>query len=191
MTRPQPSPNNQPHHPATRDAPLWIKQTTIALSVALVLGVGYLIINQAQSSRTAKKQTTVSENGQIVDTVDQKTILPTGKPINELGGWKQFTSPDGETFYSFSDTVDNIAINISQQTLPESFKKNTNAQIADMAARFGATTKLNADGTPVYIGTSAKGPQHVIFTKDKLLIMIKSEKKINDTAWVSYIQSLN
>jgi hypothetical protein len=119
-----------------------------------------------------------------------KALLPSKTSIDELGGWKKLTPPSGDTAYVYIDTIDSTLINVTQQQLPESFKNNPEVSLAQMAKAYSATTSLKADGTAVYLGTSADGPQSVLFVKNDLLVLIKSEKKIQDSSWISYITSL-
>lgn len=119
------------------------------------------------------------------------TVLPKEKSIDQLGGWKRVSPPEKDAVFAFNDMVDKVPISVSEQPLPATFKNDINGQVADLAQKFNATNKIDAGGTTVYIGTSSKGPQSVIFTKNNVLILIKSEKKIEDTAWASYVQSLD
>jgi hypothetical protein len=75
--------------------------------------------------------------------------------------------------------------------MPDSFKGDVDGSVATFAKSYGATDVQTAGATKVYIGTNADGPQSTIFTKDNLLILIKSQGKIADKDWVSYINSLN
>jgi hypothetical protein len=59
-----------------------------------------------------------------------------------------------------------------------------------MAKDFKADKKLTVSGVEVYIGTSGKGPQSVLFTKNNLLILIVSSDKLTDDQWVQYISTL-
>jgi len=74
--------------------------------------------------------------------------------------------------------------------LPASFKNNVDTQVGEVAKKFNATTQFQANDTKVYIGTSAKGPQSLIFTKNNTLVLIKSLQKVEDKSWVAYINSL-
>lgn len=69
--------------------------------------------------------------------------------------------------------------------------ENTQERIKDLALGFNATTELTiSGGDKLYIGTSARGPQSAIVIKNGLLVLIKSESKINDPAWKKYAESL-
>ena len=72
----------------------------------------------------------------------------------------------------------------------EEFQENTSEQIAQLAKSFSAEDKVTAGDTEIYIGTSIKGPQSVIFTKNKLLILIKSTSKIPNEKWANYVLNL-
>lgn len=119
-----------------------------------------------------------------------QTVLPKGKSIESLGGWQRLDPPGSDPYYVYVDTIKGTTVRVSEQSLPESFKNDTGKQIADLAKEYNATTTIEASGTTVYIGDSAKGPQSVIFTKKNLLILITSEKKIGNDDWKRYIESL-
>lgn len=119
-----------------------------------------------------------------------QTVLPKGKTINELGGWKRVSPPNDQPVFAFTDAIDGVPVSVTEQPLPQSFKANADSQVAELAKKFNATDKIDASGTDVYVGTSAKGPQSVIFTSGDLLILIKSEKKVSNASWAKYAASL-
>lgn len=122
---------------------------------------------------------------------DFHTVLPGTKSINELGGWERISPPEKDPVFAYVDTIGDVPVSISQQPLPASFRNDVNGQVAELAKKFNATTKINAGGTTVYVGTSAKGPQSAILTKNDVLILIKSQSKIDDAAWAEYVKSLS
>ena len=120
-----------------------------------------------------------------------KTVSPYGRSVSDFGGWKRVSPPEEESpIFSYRDAIESIAISVTQQELPEDFSENLDQKVADVAKAYGSTTVFDAKGTKVYIGTSAKGPQSVIFTKNDLLLFIMSEKTIEKESWVKYITSL-
>jgi len=119
-----------------------------------------------------------------------KTVLPGGKSISELGGWTRVSPPDKDPVFAYTDKINNVSIGVSQQPLPQSFKTDTASHVTDLAKKYNATTEITTSDTVAYLGTSTKGPQSVIFTKKGLLILIKSQKKIDNAAWKDYIESL-
>lgn len=150
----------------------------IALAVAAIIA-GILIVR----SNSANK------DGMLLK-LDYQTILPSGKTITNLGGWQRVSPPESDPVYAYTDTIKGVSVSVSQQPLPDSFKDDADTQVTDLAKKFNATAQIDSDGVIVYIGTSAKGPQSVIFTKNDLLILIKSQQKISDTDWANYIASL-
>lgn len=125
-----------------------------------------------------------------VTTPAYDTVLPENKTIESLGGWRRVNKPQSEPVFAYSDVIDTVAILVSQQPLPKSFHGDVDKQLAELANSFNATNKLSGDGIVMYVGTSAKGPQSTLLVKNNTLIMIKSEDKIKDAAWLTYATSL-
>ena len=124
----------------------------------------------------------------VTDAPNFAPLLPEEQTIEKLGGWQKLTSPNGDSFYVFVDTVGGVTVNVSQQLLPGKFKGDVTNKMTDLARNYNATKQLKVDDTKVYIGTSAKGPQSVLFTKDGVLVLIKSWATIEDSDWASYIK---
>lgn len=163
------------------------KKKPIGVGIGIIIIVILIIIWTLTANRTNNTPTGSETLG---ESPKYQTLLPNGKSIETLGGWERI-SPDGkDPVYAYADSIDAVSISVSEQPLPEDFKSNVNKKVADLAERFSATNTIDADGTKVYVGTSTKGPQSVIFARDDLLILIKSQQKIKDAAWKSYIQSL-
>jgi hypothetical protein len=124
------------------------------------------------------------------ETPSYPTVLPSGKTADDLGGWKRISPPQTDPVFAYTDKIGDVAISVSQQPLPKSFQGNADDQVADLAKKFNATNKIDIDGAALYVGTSAQGPQSAILTKKSLLILIKSQKKVDDKAWANYAKSL-
>lgn len=117
-------------------------------------------------------------------------VLPQRTSVEDLGGWQR-VSPNGSTpIFAYSDSIDSIGISVSQQPLPASFVGNVANEIKRLAESYSATTMIEAGGTEVYIGRSARGPQSLIFAKNNTLVLIKSQKAISQTDWIAYINNL-
>ena len=126
-----------------------------------------------------------------VNVPQYQTVIPDGTSIAQLGGWKRISPPENDPVFAYSDKIGGVAIAVSQQPLPASFKGSTASSIAELAKSYNATVKVEAKDITAYVGTSAKGPQSVIFTKNNLLILIKSQQKVSNDDWSKYIASLN
>jgi len=156
---------------------------TAAISVVILACVSVILLSQQNSTNTDLNKNT--EQPRFA------TLLPEGKSIEKLGGWIRISPPSTEPVFAYNDAIGDVSINVSQQPLPESFKEAVDTQVAGLAKQYSATKKINAGLVKVYIGISSKGPQSVIFTKNNLLILIKSQQKIDDKDWSKYIESLN
>lgn len=119
------------------------------------------------------------------------TLLPVGKNISELGGWTRISPTDNAATYAFVDHIGTVQINVSQQILPESFRSTPEDSLRTLAESFDARETIKAGDTTVYIGTSTKGPQSIIFAKNNLLVLIKSSSRIAEPLWTNYIKDLN
>jgi hypothetical protein len=142
--------------------------------------------NPKDNPRDVSKAATSLQHG----TPDYDTILPSDKTIEQLGGWTRVSPPDRNPVFAYIDIIGKTQINVSQQPLPEGFEIESDGHLEQLAAGYKANQKITAGSTPVYIGTSAKGPQSVIFSKSNLLILIKSTVKISNDKWTTYINSL-
>lgn len=159
-------------------------------AVVTLIGIGAITTTLLVRSFD-KPPTRVSAPAGTPDTPSYSTVLPEGKSPDALGGWRRISPPENDPVFAYNDKIGDVAISVSQQPLPASFRSSTDDKIADLAKKFNATTKVEAGRTMAYIGTSAKGPQSTILTKNDLLILIKSEKKISPTAWADYIKQLS
>lgn len=119
-----------------------------------------------------------------------QTILPVGKSIQQLGGWQRISPDDKDPVYAYADTIGSVSVAVSQQPIPSDFSGDADAKVAEVAKKFSATKKLSTASGTAYLGSSAKGPQSVILSKNNILILIKSQEAIDTQAWVAYIDSL-
>ena len=119
-----------------------------------------------------------------------KTMLPRGKTIDEYSGWTRVSPPERNPVFAYVDKIEKTPVRISQQPLPKDFEADTDASVEQLAIGYSANKIIKVGSTTVYIGTSAKGPQSVIFTKNNLLILMYASAKISDKSWSKYISSL-
>ncbi|HET9721527.1 MAG TPA: hypothetical protein VFP32_00665 [Candidatus Saccharimonadales bacterium] len=168
---------------------IWIGIGSLALAIILSV-VFYQLFSgpgSTQAEATGRPSSPpVLERG----TPSFSTILPSGKSIASLGGWARVSPPDRDPVYAYADKINNIQIDVSEQPLPDNFKNNTDDKIQQLAQGFNATDKITAQDITVYIGTSSKGPQSVIFTEHGLLILIKSNSMLSNNQWIAYISSM-
>ncbi len=209
--RPPRQPHPQPHPRAAaptgvpntpvQSSALLTRLTTIYTYVShyrLVIAGGFVAVVAIGllTSTLLHRQTTNAPNQRPTDQatvskdLNRKTITPSGNPVDAKGGWNRIRPPGKKPVFAYPDSINGVGISVSQQALPDSFKADVTESVAGLAKSYNATTTAQAAESTVYIGDSAKGPQSVIFTKNNLLIMIKSQQKIPTDAWVQYITSL-
>lgn len=172
------------------------KQTAVGLAgLAAAAGVvGFMAFNNPQPPATVAQDNSRPETLGAADLPrnqqpEFETALPMGKSIDSLGGWTRISPPDKEPVYAYVDSISGVTINVSQQPLPETFKKNPN-ELAKLAEQFSAKEKVPAGDVTLYVGTSAKGPQSVILARDDLLILMKSANKLTNDQWAAYVATL-
>ena len=156
--------------------------TTLVASLIVLAAASFLLIQPLLSQRSPDEGKGKKPSYQ--------TVSPEGMSVKGLGGWKRVSPPGNDPVFAYTDTIDGASIIVSQQPLPKAFKSDPAGQTAELAKKFNATDKIEAGDTIVYLGVSAKGPQSAVLTKNKLLILIKSEKKISNAAWVEYVAAL-
>lgn len=144
------------------------------------------ILNANSSKTTNVDETPVLAKG----TPSFSGVLPKDKTITNYGGWTRISPEGTEPVYAYSDSIDGVSINVSQQSLPENFKDDPDTQLGILAQDFHATQQLHANNFVAYIGTSVDGPQSVIFIKKDVLVMIKSSTIIINSSWINYLNSL-
>ncbi len=163
------------------------KKTIVVVTVVtatLVCLIAGILVHQTNIAKDAAEKSTVHP--------DYSTVLPNGKSIDMLGGWTRISPAESAPVYAYTDTITNVPVTVSEQPLPDSFKNDVSNQVATLAKSYSATDQITASNNiKVYVGTSSKGPQSVILTKNNLLILIKSQKKIDDSSWKKYVDSLN
>ena len=154
--------------------------------VAAGVSIGIVILTTSKSA----SQPTTTQKSDTSNTPPYTTLLPEGKSIDQLGGWHKLASPNGDIAYAYTDTINGVTISLSQQPLPDAFKADAATKLASLAKSDNATDSLDINGVSAYVGTSAKGPQSVYYTKNGLLILVKSEASLPDASWKKYLASL-
>ena len=216
IVKPQPKPATRPEAPKRRRrfgvirrlisrVKISVKRrlnSKIKISIAVLLLCGLtayasIYIYSSLHKSTATVSTAASpqyfhETGTLTKgTPSYKTLLPAGKTIDQLGGWTRVSPPDRNPVFAFADSIAGTPIIVSEQPLPSDFQTDATEQVSLLAEGYHASKHLKVGDVSVYIGTSAKGPQSVIFTENDLLILIKAQAVISDDHWVGYINSLH
>jgi len=168
------------------------------LVIVLIIGFVCLYIWVNGAIHTNDSQTTATDTQEDLGSASLSkgkptfdTISPASLNIEQKGGWTRISPPSREPVYAYTDSIGQIPIIVSEQRLPQKLQGDVDQNISDLASSYAANEKLKTGDTTVYIGTSAKGPQSVIFVKNNLLVLIKSDSAIPEKAWKTYISSMN
>ncbi len=175
--------------PAVRASKINRKRSAMVISSIGIIGVvvaGVLVLGRIDSKPSDGKTAGVlSESAQEPSF---KTVLPDGSKEQTTSG-KILYDPEKKVA-SYTDKIGSIDITVSQQPLPDKFISNTDDQVEKLAESFNAKEVVRASDPRAYIGTSAQGPQSVIFHKQSLLVFIFSNQTIEKAAWSEYIEKL-
>jgi len=171
----------------------WNRRTQITSAVAVVF---LLFIAPHFLFNAGKKNVTDASGGsvktqQLAQSPDYQTIVPKGKSTDDMG-WQRVSPPNSSAVFAYPDTINGVSVDVTQQPIPDSFKSNVDSSVASLAKSYNASEKIIAGTTPIYVGTSgADGPQSAIFTKDNLLVLVKTTSKVEEADWAKYVESLN
>lgn len=181
------------HTPGTHLYTLWQQQRRIRIKLALVIVASIFLFLWLRPHIFQQQSATQSANpsgaGQLPDGITKESpnfaaLSPSGKKVE----WSRLSPPGSTSFYVYTDTLEGVPIRVSEQTLPDTLKSND--MVAELAKNYNANRSITVDEVTVYIGTSAKQTQSIIFVKRSLLILITSNDILNDHQWSSYISSL-
>ncbi|AGL62136.1 hypothetical protein L336_0428 [Candidatus Saccharimonas aalborgensis] len=186
------SPPKRPPWYRVRIAKL-LHQPRLIIGALLLLGIVFIISwSQKKNDLIQPHTETTASTKKSKDEVPKFiTVLPGGKSIADLGGWTRVSPDSADPVFAYVDNLDGSQIIVSQQPLPDTFQSDPEGHIAELAKSYNASDKISTTTTTIYIGDSIKGPQSVICTKSKLLILIKSSVKHSNDSWIRYINSLS
>ena len=192
--RPAPEPAQietvEPDNPQTIRDRFLNKRNVIIGSIIILLmlvGLTLLFINQIGKNNHVSVHKT--SDATCPSEPVYSTLTPHGTAIDKLGGWKPVCPPDSTPTYAFVDQVSTTSIVVTEQKLPKDLQDNPDSKIKEIAKNYNASDKLSTENLTAYIGTNADGPQSIIATDGKLLILIQSTSMVHDSDWVDYLDS--
>lgn len=162
------------------------RKLLIVATGAIAVVIFIIVAFATQLFGVLKKEAADPEN-----TPSFTVVLPGNKSITSLGGWKRVSPPGSAPAFAFTDKIGDVSISVSEQELPADFTTNTAQRVAELAKSYNASHKIDVDGIEVHIGASVKGPQSIIFSKKNLLVLIKTQQKVEEKDLSAYIKLLN
>lgn len=161
--------------------------TVVAILLFFVAGGALALKNTSKDDISQSGSDTKAVLSQNQVKPDFTYILPKGK---SAGADMAVKFDPEKKVVNFQDSIGGVPITISQQQLPTSLKEDTQNRVKKLAEEFAATEVLSTANPTAYLGTSAKGPQTIIFAKKDLLIFIQSSKEIDNHDWAEYVTNL-
>lgn len=167
------------------------KTYLLAGSVIFVIG----IISFVAISKDNKNNTIATESDGTTNQVKEEPVShdpPFSPALPSSGIEKEDISYNPErNFAKFDDSIDGIAVSVSQQSLPEDFKSDSESKLEELAKGFDTTKTIQAGSGLAYIKETDEGLETIIFKKFDLLIFIRTQDKVSDDSVVQYIDNLN
>lgn len=173
--------------PIGRRRPAVLRFGTVIVIAIVVVGAYALFTTRNRSNTVNVSGPNTENTGQVTQKSPDFTALT---PANKNVTWTRFAPPSGSSFYAYSDKLEGVTVRVSEQPLPDDFKDNPGEKVALLARNYNANRTMTVAETTVYIGTSQKGEQSLIFTKESLLVMITADTTLNDKQWTDYIAAL-
>jgi hypothetical protein len=163
------------------------KQRIVGAAVTVILLIGLIAVPIITKKDT---KTITPATSDKTTKPSFKTVSPQGKDIGSLGGFARVSPPGNEPVYAFIDSIDGVTIKVSQQKLPKQLQTNTDEEVKKLAEGFNAIEVINESNPKAYVGMDITGAQSVVFHKNGLLVLINSQKKIDNDRWAEYITKL-
>ena len=162
----------------------------VMIAVVLTTPSGYHWMSSTSTTTATDPNAVEAKPDLVQGTPKYAVMFPEGRSIKSYEGSTWVNPPDRTPVFVYIDTIESTPINISQQPLPEEFKADPTAKIAQVAASLKTNEKITIDNTAIHLGTSDNGAQSVLFHKNNLLISMTSKTKLATDKWVTYIKSL-
>jgi len=164
-----------------------------------VLGASQINSQTAASPLTSNSATSVNQptlstgstnNGSTSNKASFTPVAPANNP--DLGNYAfAKTSYDSSTgTYTYIDVLDGKVFSVTEQVIPSQYSSGQDA-VDKIATSINATDQIITTKVVAYMLTDAKsGQQTIVFSMNKLLIVINSNFQHPDSDWKSYIETL-
>lgn len=180
--------------------PLMAKVVAIAAISILAGGVSYISdgklptqqVNEVAGVTTEQSQQDQQPTETAEPNVSKQPTFDVVTPNDQsMDNGSERETPSKDKIYSFADDIGGIRIIVTQQILPDTFKKDRDAELADFAKANYLASVIQIDDSSVYHGVNEKsGIQSFVLIKGGNLIFIQADKKVTDDAMAAYIIAL-
>ncbi|MBI5357358.1 hypothetical protein HZB74_00700 [Candidatus Saccharibacteria bacterium] len=162
----------------------------IGFIVFIVGAASFLLINRDNKDNAPSAEQTATTSQVKEEPVSHDPPFSPALPPSGINKEEVSYNPE-RNFAKFDDSIDGIAIAVSQQSLPEDFKSDPEAKLEELAKGFEATKIIQTGSGLAYIKETEEGPETIIFKKFDLLVFIRTQNKVSETSVISYINNLN
>lgn len=168
-------------------------RTYLVAGVLLIIVGVVLFLVQIKTNKDQPKSVSGNDTQQtsgVAEPVSHDVPFSPVLPTNGIDKEDIAYNPE-RNFAKFDDKIENTAVTVSQQKLPENFISDPEGQLEKLAKDSGASELIQTGSGMAYIQQSQQGPQTVVFIKFELLIFIRTGNLVSNDAIVSYIDGLN
>ncbi len=189
-----------------KQSPSWrrkLRRFLYGIPKSLLIGIVvigilvYVFVQQFDSGgakTTSKDDTTTTSETKKKELPKGKptytTYLPSGKTIDDYGGWTRISPVKNDPVYAYVDKIGKVTIRVSQQRIPKAFEGDVENKVQKLADDFLATQKITVEDLTVHVGRSASGVESIIFVIDDTLLNITTDGEVSDNSLIKYIKSL-
>jgi hypothetical protein len=164
------------------------KATALSAVAVIAVVAAFSFVPGVLSGVGSKKPGDAPPTTKVITDPEFKTLAPNGDVKSAASG--SYAYDQAKKVASYTDKIGTVNVVVSQQQLPDKFLGNPDGELAKFADQIYAKEKLEVGVTTAYIGTSEKGPQTVVFTKDLLLIFISADRELDKSSLFNYIDAL-
>lgn len=162
----------------------------IGLAIFVIGIASFLLIKRDKNNNSTNSEANDTANQVVEEPVSHDPPFSPALPPSGIDKEEVSYNPQ-RNFAKFDDSIDGIAIAVSQQALPEDFKSDPEAKLEELAKGFEATKIIQTGSGLAYIKETEEGPMTIIFKKFDLLVFIRTQNKVSEASVVSYINNLN
>ena len=147
--------------------------------MAVIIIVGFVIISGSSQPAPAKTIPGVAKTK-----ADFKILTP---PAVQASAPRYDSKRD---LVSYTTTFSGVRLTVSQQALPATFAKDP-AALLKTADSIRAKQRIDTIKGPVFIATNdPAGDQLAVYASPQLLVLIHTDRKLDDASWRSFIELL-
>ncbi|MDZ7744291.1 MAG: hypothetical protein U5K77_00815 [Candidatus Saccharibacteria bacterium] len=163
-----------------------IKLATAGTGVVALVLVGAVALSLTRNGTEVEEQQggVLSDSAQVPPFA---TLLPPSDSGAVLSGLRYDSD---KKVASFTSRVDDVAVTVSQQEMPENFSTNPQEGLKKLAGDIFATEQIELSDGMAFVGKSTNGPQTAIMVREGILIFAHSQREIPEDKWKDFLETI-